>query len=297
MTSCTKKVIHQGDGSENLAAASLTNDRDVIWYKKNIESRVTPTVRDLLENYSKIPSSEVVSHVHTVRDKCWSIRAYPCTGLGLFLEPLINKHAAYPTLISRLESGAKLLEIGCFIGTDLRHLVSAGVPSKNIVAIDIVSHWDVGYYMFNDRDRFEANFIEADLLNVDAKHELAAMKGSFDVIYVAQVLHQWGWGKQVEACKAITEMCAKSAMVVGIQVGLLEGRLKHVKTDKADAYHFFHDPGTFQRMWDQAGEETGTKWKSESRLKTWEEMEMDSKDAAYLGPDARILEFCVTRMG
>lgn len=174
--------------------------------------------------------------------------------------------------------------------------MAAGVPSNNIVAFDIVSHWEVGYEMFNDRDRFEANFIEADLLNIEAKPELIAMKGTFGVIYAAQLLHQWGWEKQVEACKKIVELSAKGAMVIGIQIGLLEGRLKHLKTDKADAYHFFHDPETFQKLWDQAGEETETKWNSDSRLKTFEEIGMDSKDAAYLGPDARILEFAVTRI-
>ena len=196
--------------------------------------------------------------------------------------------------MSRLNSGAKLLDIGCYIGTDLRHLVSAGASSSNLVAIDIVSHWDVGYEMFNDRSKFHTTFIETDILAPNS--ELAAMKGTFDIIYVAQVLHQWGWGRQVEACKRIFEMSTKGAMVVGLQVGLVKGAVKHLKMAKAEATYFFHDSDTFQKMWDQVGEETGTEWVCESRLRTWEEMGWDPKDAAYLGPDARIVEFVVNRM-
>lgn len=164
------------------------------------------------------------------------------------------------------------------------------------MAIDIVSHWDVGYELFNDRDRFATNFIEAEVLDMEAKPELAAMKGSFDIIYVGQVLHQWLWDKQVEACKKIVAMAADGAMVVGLQIGSVKGDVEHLKTAKAEGMHFFHSPETFGRMWRQVGVETGTKWETECHFKSWEELGWDTKDVAYLGPNARFIEFHVIRV-
>jgi hypothetical protein len=91
-------------------------------------------------------------------------------------------------------------------------------------------------------------------------------------------------------------MSTNGAMVVGIHVGLIEGRLEHLKTDMVNTTYFFHDPATFRKMRGQIGEETGTKWKNESRLKAWDEMEWDSKDTAYLGPNAKMIEFVVNRV-
>jgi SAM-dependent methyltransferase len=143
------------------------------------------------QSYATSPPS-LTHYSPKQRNKCWEIRAYPCTGLGLFFEPLTPQTFRLSHRNDTPHLWSKLFEIECFTGTDLRHLVAAVVPSKNIVAIDIVS---VRYAMFSDLNKFEASFIEADLLNIDAKPELAAMKGTFDIIYVAQVLHQWGWNK------------------------------------------------------------------------------------------------------
>jgi hypothetical protein len=57
------------------------------------------------------------------------------------------------------------MDVGCFLGGDLQHLVFDGVPSKNMYGVDIVSHWDVGYSLFKDKDHFKGHFIEADILS------------------------------------------------------------------------------------------------------------------------------------
>lgn len=48
MASSIKKIVYEGDGSENGTAAALTNTKDVVWYKEDIESKVTPAVSFLL---------------------------------------------------------------------------------------------------------------------------------------------------------------------------------------------------------------------------------------------------------
>jgi hypothetical protein len=58
------------------------------------------------------------------RDKAWEIRSYPCIGQGLFLNPLITSSPVYGEMIEKLKAGGRLVEVGSFIGHDLRRLVS-----------------------------------------------------------------------------------------------------------------------------------------------------------------------------
>ena len=43
----------------------------------------------------------------------------------------------------RLKKGASLVDVGTFIGQDLRRLIVDGAPSTNLYAVDIVNHWDI----------------------------------------------------------------------------------------------------------------------------------------------------------
>ncbi|CAF9936426.1 hypothetical protein IMSHALPRED_010746 [Imshaugia aleurites] len=178
--------------------------KNVPWYRPNIDKKVTPETRKLLEQYSNIPPSQVLQHVHTIRDKLWAIRSYPCTGIGLWLDPMLPKSPAYSTIIQKLQAGGTCLDIGCFIGQDLRRLVADGAPSDRLYAVDVVSHWDVGYEMYRDRDRFSAHFIEADILYPTA--ELRALMGTVDVLSITHVLHQWDWAGQVKAVEQLVSV-------------------------------------------------------------------------------------------
>lgn len=268
--------------------------KNVPWYRSNIDKKVTEETRELLEQYSNIPPSQVLQHVHTIRDKAWAIRSYPCTGLGLWLDPMLPKSPAYASIVQKLQAGGSFLDIGCFIGQDLRRLVADGAPSDRLYAVDVVSHWDVGYDMYRDRDRFRAHFIEADVLYPNA--ELGALMGTVDVVSITHVLHQWDWAQQVKAVEQVVRLSSgKGAVVVGFQVGSVGVReRKASELAKSDAY--WHDRGSFQRLWDEVGRETGTEWKCEARLLGWEEVGWDPKDTEYLGNEARVIEFVVRRM-
>ena len=53
--------------------------------------------------------------------------------------------------------------------------------------------------------------------------------------------------------------------------------------------YFSLDLATFRTMWGKVEEEIGTEWKNESCLKTWDEMDWDLKDTAYVKPNARAI--------
>jgi hypothetical protein len=74
------------------------------------------------------------------REEAWAIRAYPCTGLGVFLIPMIPKSPAYST-IKRLQGGNFLMDIGCFVGHDPQRLIADEAPSDRLYGVDIVNYW------------------------------------------------------------------------------------------------------------------------------------------------------------
>ena len=101
---------------------------------------------------------------------------------------------------------------------------------------------------------------------------------------------------QVKAVEQLVKLSSgKGAMVVGFQVGSIGARERKASgLAKLDAY--WHNQGSFQRMWDEVGRETGTEWECEARMLGWEEVGWDPRDTEYLGGEARVIEFVVRRM-
>jgi hypothetical protein len=52
------------------------------------------------------------------RDKAWTIRAYSCTGQGLFLNLLITRYPTYPEIPEKSKAGRGLVEVGGMIWGD-----------------------------------------------------------------------------------------------------------------------------------------------------------------------------------
>jgi len=248
----------------------------------------------LLSEYSHIPADQHSHHVHTMRDKAWSIRSYPCTGLGVFLVPYIAKSFAYGTILRTLKDGGTYLDIGCFIGADMRQLVFDGAPSDRMVGVDIVSHWDVGFEMYRDQETFKAKFAEADILNCDGVAELDALKREVDVVNVSAVLHRWDWKGQVEAAEKITAFSKVGTLIVGYQIGNING---NEEAGSATGHRQKrHNPESFAKMWDVVGKRTATKWESKAWLRSWEHIGWDENDSKWLEKDDKVIDFVVTRL-
>ena len=177
--------IEKRETSDPDWSNAYREDKTVPWYRSNIDQKVTPEVHTQTLSLRFPPSEVILHpsdpkaaraiqqgpispgpptcshnsmsphcrphHLHkniahiSQRDKAWAVRSYPCTGLGLWLDPMLPKSPAYASIIQKLQAGASFLDIGCFIGQDLRRLVADGAPSDRLYAVDVVSHWDVGY--------------------------------------------------------------------------------------------------------------------------------------------------------
>ena len=69
------------DFAVNMASGS----KDVPWFNKT-PPELSAAARELLENYSHIPSDQVNLHVFEIREKAWSVWPYPCIGTARRIE-------------------------------------------------------------------------------------------------------------------------------------------------------------------------------------------------------------------
>lgn len=216
--------------------------------------------------------------------------------MGSFLSPSISQHPAYSTILSRLKDGEKLLDIGCYLGTDLRQLLIDGAPQEQLYGTDIVNHWDLGYELFQDKDKFHVRYLESDLLH--PTKELRELHGQIDIVFIVHVLHQWDWDTQVLACKEIAKFTKPGSLMVGYQGGTndIEQRTQWNR-DNGQNEFTLHDPQSFKRMWDVVGEATGTKWTVEALIVPFSELDGRAEDVMYLGPDFAYLRYLVERLG
>jgi len=132
------------------------------WYISELTD-VNPEMRKLLEERG-IASADVLKHVQAIRERGWKLFPYPCIGRFSFLKLLISHQSCYSQVLERLIKGKEtLLDLGCALGQDVRHLVSAGVPADQIYGLDVTDGFiDLGYELFNDRASLKSRFIIAD---------------------------------------------------------------------------------------------------------------------------------------
>ena len=179
------------------------------------------------------------------------------------------------------------MDIGAFIGHDLRRVAADGAPSENLFALDIVSHWEVGYNMFRDRGRFDATFIEGDILRPNKA--LKALRRKIEIISITHVLHQWSLTEQTRALINVVSLAKRyTAMVVGFQIGTTNPGFQENNV-------FLHDAHTFCNMWKLVMDVTKTSWICFAWLREFEHVGIPKESAAWLGEDARVLEFVVVR--
>lgn len=190
---------------------------------------------------------------------------YPCIGMFRFLDLSLKESPAYGEIVQRLKGGDKLLDLGCCFGQEIRDLVFQGVPAENIFGSDLRQEFvDLGYDLFLDRGKLATTFIVGDAM--DPKSELSSLNGKVNIIHATSFLHLFNWEDQVTLGKRFVEILSAKpgSMVVGRQVGNVNPGEHARKAGAGTRYR--HDGQSFDRMWQQIGEETGTKWKVQAAL-------------------------------
>ncbi|KAF2028655.1 hypothetical protein EK21DRAFT_101686 [Setomelanomma holmii] len=242
----------------------VDNPEILPWYRKEL-TEIKPRTRELLETYSKIPSADVESHVHKVRDSAFRVFPYPCLGNWGFLNLNIADSPVYPEVLERIKKGELYLDIGCCMGQDTRKLVSDGAPPENVFASDLKGEfWDIGHDLFLDKDTLGVKFIQADVLDADSG--LKELNGKLSLVLAHSFFHLFSWDDQVKAAKRVVELLKPEP---GVMIFGRQGAKPNAGSfAKINTLHtaYWHNVESWAKMWEQVGEETDTKWEVNSSL-------------------------------
>jgi len=259
------------------------------WYKAELTS-ISPLAREIIEA-AGIPPDQVLEHVKNVRDQAWNVYPYPCMGMFTFVMMLMSKQPLYPTILQRLlQNDETLLDLGCGFGQELRPLIHAGVPAKNLYGLDVVDGFvNLGFDLFKDKDVLGSQFVIADLL----KGVPPQLEGKFNIIFAASFFHLFDWDEQLITSKRAVAMLKPEvgSLIWGFQIGgETEGSDKAKDLPSGSMFH--HTPESFERMWKIVGEETGTRWKVDCTSSIAPEI----ADLRKTKPILRFLRYSIERL-
>lgn len=266
-------------------------NRSVAWFdERPNDSQLSAEARDLLQNYSRIPSDKITEHVINLCNEAWKIFPYPCIGQFRFLDLSLKHTQEYPEILDRLAKGQRILDMACCFGQEIRQLVADGALSENIYGCDLRKEYvDLGYQLFCDHGRLQSRFITADIF--DDSSPLMELKGTFDMIYTGSFFHLFDYADQVKVSKAVAKLLrpAKDSFIIGRQVGALEAAAHDHRTNPTGKM-FRHNPQSLQEMWTEIGDALGVPFSVNATLH-----ELSKDHFRFHGPDTRRIQFVVRR--
>jgi hypothetical protein len=214
-----------------------------------------------------------------------------------FLDFSLARMPSYDKILARLcdsTAPARLLDVGCCFGQDLRRLVADGAPSENLVGFDLEPQFlELGYELFADREFFKGKMYAGDIFDESSPSSpLASLKGTIDIAHATSFFHLFSWDDQVNAGVHLVRLMrnALGALVLGRQLGSSIGEERQKPTDP-NSKMYYHSPESFKRLWAVISERTDTNW----NINAWlEEVTTHSKRAdkkQWMGNRIQLLYF------
>lgn len=204
--------------------------------------------------------------------------------------PSISAFPEYPKVLARAQAGDSVLDLGCGLGQDLRLLAVDGVSPRNMYASDISRElWDLGFELFNDRDKMAAKFIQANILH--AGSGLGQLKGMVDIIIANQFMHLFDWEEQRVVMKRVVELSKLGTILIGYQRAQVPPR----ELERQWGNMFYHDEETYRKLWRIVELETESKWEVEVKLVDLSEWGMEEEDSDWMPEGKKGINFVVTR--
>lgn len=192
----------------------------------------------------------------------------------------------------------RLLDVGCCVGQVLRKLAFDGVASSRLFGTDVEPRFvDLGYDLFRDRDKFKGRFVTGDILsqskdqdqNQGKEDALDVLDAKMTFIHATSFFHLFTWDDQVRAASRMVRFLhpdRRDVMLFGRQVGTMLPRDNgKAGSDKV----YLHNADSWQRLWDEVGERTGTRWRT--TMEPTEKIETGGGGESSL----RKMSFCVLR--
>ena len=175
-------------------------------------------------------------------------------------------------VIPRLQSGARLLDLGACLAQDLRKCVFDGAPAHNLYASDLFAEYEsLSYDLWQDRHVFpQGQYIADDILSDNDSFTNGPLMqrlgpGQTDIIAITMFLHLFDYQNQMKVATRILRLLSNKpgSMIIGSQAGVKEAMEQELKPpfdktrDGEKRTVFRHDPSSFTRMWEDAGLASG----------------------------------------
>ncbi|KAL6714196.1 hypothetical protein ACLMJK_008691 [Lecanora helva] len=207
-------------------------------------------------------------------------------------KPGSNINIHYPEILARVKAGQIVLDLGCCFGQDLRLLAADGAsPSETqMYASDISEHlWELGFDLFQDRDRMHARFIQADIL--DPTSGLKQLNGKVDIVLANQFLHLFDWERQMIAMRNIVQLSKPGSLIVGHQ----RGQETPLVIKRSWGNMYIHNEDSWRRIWQEVNEETDTVWEVEAVMTDLSEWGMVQEDIEWMPEGKKGINFAIRR--
>ncbi|UKZ87038.1 uncharacterized protein TrAFT101_002851 [Trichoderma asperellum] len=189
----------------------------------------------------------------------------PFIGRWKFLTLNDANDSRYQQALFRLrlsQSRDTLLDLGCGLGQALRQFRDDGVDGSRLFGLDSSSQLiSSGYDLFQDRSSLGARFTIGDITDPDDLR-LDELNGHISIIHAGSFFHLFSWKQQLYIGKRLVGFLQpeiRNAFIYGRHVGVTSTH----KPEKDDSSPYLHNQESFQRLWDEIGELTRTKWKVE----------------------------------
>lgn len=189
----------------------------------------------------------------------------PFVGRWKFLTLNDTGDSRYQQALFRLrlsKSRDTILDLGCGLGQALRQLRNDGVDGSRLFGLDSNSHLvSSGYELFRDRRSLRARFTIGDVTDPNDPR-LKELHGRISIIHAGSFFHLFSWKQQLQIGRRLVDF-----LKPGICNAFIYGRHVGVSTTndalKNDVSPYLHNQESFQRLWDEVGELTGTRWEVE----------------------------------
>ncbi|CAI7598061.1 unnamed protein product [Penicillium pancosmium] len=275
---------------ESFTNGKAEPSHQVEWYQPKL-TNLPETARKLFKDYSGINESEIVEHIHRVRDRAWDILPYPCIGVFRFLDFGAHLSPIYPTVLERVIAGETFLDLGCCFGQDIRKLVADGASSDNLLGADTEGRFaDLGYDLFKDSGTLKARFYTQSIFD---EVFLPEWHGKVDVIYLGSFLHLFDFEKQKIVVSQLTKLLRrkKGSLVFGRNLGADQGGAFRMNALGWDLYR--HSEQTIRKLWAEAPDGD---WAVSAELTRYQSEGWDDGRRSWQGDEIKQMYFSAVRI-
>ncbi|KAH7890451.1 hypothetical protein F5I97DRAFT_1972805 [Phlebopus sp. FC_14] len=199
---------------------------------------------------------------------------YPCFRAFHHVSLYMSENDAYDRILELAQeadqSGGEclFLDIGCCMGTDLRHLVLSGFPAGSVIGCDVREEFiELGYKLYGDRDICKIPFFVGDVFDIvlapgfavsdvanvplTSVSSLDQLRGRVKYIYSGALFHLFDEGTQEAIARRLSTLLniqegSGKAVVFGrhsakAEEGMIDDTMKRVR--------YAHSPASWERMW------------------------------------------------